>query len=372
MRSLFTKKWFHVLVFLVLLFLLILLLNYTDFIFIPVLQYIGAVAFPVIAAGILYFLTRPLMHFFEKIKIGKFRINRIWAILLVFFVILLTISLFVMYLWPMAQRQVTNLIDSFPKMVSMTQQFINNLQSDYTNIPDQVTDTVNDFINEVPSLLNNVIDNFFGILGGVIGQVISIVAGIVMTPIFLFFMLKDGEKLLPFILQIFKKEKAENIKSLISKIDSVLSSFIQGQLFVSFCVGFLLYIGYLIVGLEYALILALFGLVTNVIPYLGPILAAIPALIVGVLQDPTNLIWVIIVMVIAQQIESSLISPNVMGQALQVHPLTVMTVVVAAGSIAGFLGILFAVPTYAVIRTIIVHFYQTYVNSKKNKEDALI
>lgn len=369
---LFAQKWFQLLIFLILFFLLILLIDYTDFIFVPILQYIGAVAFPIILAGILYYLTRPLMHFFEKIRIGKFRMNRIWSIILVFLTIVLVITLIVMYIWPIAQRQIMTLIDSFPRMVLMAEHFIFNLQANYTNIPDQFTDAINDFINDIPNHFNNIVDNLFGILGGFIGQVISIVAGLVMTPIFLFFMLKDGEKLLPFILQIFKKEKADNLRSLFQKIDNVLSSFIQGQLFVSFCVGVLLYIGYLIIGLDYALILALFGLVTNVIPYIGPFIAVIPALIVGALQDPMNLIWVSIVMIVAQQIESNLISPNVMGQALQVHPLTVMTVIVAAGSIAGFLGILFAVPTYAVIRTIIVHFYQTYVDSKKNKEDALI
>ncbi|MEU2323763.1 AI-2E family transporter [Micrococcus luteus] len=83
-------------------------------------------------------------------------------------------------------------------------------------------------------------------------------------------------------------------------------------------------------------------------------------------------VWVALVMIAAQQIESNLISPNVMGRALDLHPLTVITVILAAGSIAGFLGILFAVPFYAVIKTIILHFYQTYVDSKKNKEDALI
>lgn len=77
-------------------------------------------------------------------------------------------------------------------------------------------------------------------------------------------------------------------------------------------------------------------------------------------------------MFIAQQIESSVISPNVMGQVLQLHPLTVITVILAAGSIAGFLGILFAVPFYALLRTIIMHFYNTYRDSKKHKEDALI
>ena len=193
-----------------------------------------------------------------------------------------------------------------------------------------------------------------------------------MIPFFLFFMLKDGEKLVPFITQIFKKKKADNIRSLLSKVDAVLGSFIQGQLIVSFVVGVLLLIGYLIIGLDYAVALALFGMVTNVIPYLGPFLAVTPALIVGGIQDPYNLIWVSIIMIVAQQFESNIVSPNVMGQALNLHPLTIITVILAAGSIAGFIGIVFAVPAYAVVRTIIVHFYDTYVDSKKNKEDALL
>ena len=80
------------------------------------------------------------------------------------------------------------------------------------------------------------------------------------------------------------------------------------------------------------------------------------------------IIWVSLVMLIVQQIESNLISPNVMGRALSLHPLTVITVILAAGSIAGFIGILFAVPFYAVVKTIIVHFYETYRGSKDGDE----
>ncbi|WP_369801960.1 AI-2E family transporter [Oceanobacillus sp. Castelsardo] len=368
MNGVFQKRWFNVLSFLILLFLLILLLNYTSFIFIPILQYIGAIAFPLIGAGILYYITRPLMHFFER----KLKVGRIISIILVFLVILLLLTVFLMYVWPILQKQVTNLMYGIPGMIAAIEDFIFYWRINYTSIPPQIIVALEDFIGNIPTHLQNILDNLFGLLGGFIGQVISIVAGLVMVPFFLFFMLKDGEKLLPFVLQIFKKKKADNIRNLIAKIDHVLSSFIQGQLFVSFCVGVLLFIGYLILGLDYALILALFGMLTNVIPYLGPFLAVTPALIVGTIQDPINLLWVSIIMLVAQQIESNFISPNVMGQALNVHPLTVMTVIIAAGSIAGFLGILFAVPTYAVVRTIIVHFYQTYVNSKKDKEDALI
>lgn len=101
----------------------------------------------------------------------------------------------------------------------------------------------------------------------------------------------------------------------------------------------MLLIGYLIIGLDYSLILALIGMATNVIPFLGPYLAVTPALLVAWIQDPQMIIWVALVMLIAQQIESNLISPNVMGKALDIHPLTVITLILAAGNIAGIWGL---------------------------------
>lgn len=333
----------------------------------PIFKLVGAVAFPIIGAGILYYLTKPLMKFFER-----FKIHRIVAILFVFIIIIIAAFLFIMYIWPIVRDQTTNLMKSIPAMIKVVQDFISYWQDNYTSIPDQVLTAINDFTNNIPSHIEDIVNYVIGFVSGLIGQVISIMAGIVLIPFFLFFMLKDGEKLIPFITKFFSRKKAANISSLLRKIDNVLTSFIQGQLIVSFAVGILLLIGYSIIGLDYAVALALFGMVTNVIPYLGPFIAVTPALLIGAFQDPMNLIWVSIIMVAAQQIESNLISPNVMGQALNLHPLTIITVILAAGSIAGFIGILFAVPFYAVIRTIIVHFYDTYVDSQENKEDALL
>src|SRR5699024_4532461 len=123
-------------------------------------------------------------------------------------------------------------------------------------------------------------------LFGFIGQLISFILAVVLVPLFLFFMLKDGEKLIPHITQIFDEKKSKNIRSLLYKIDETLTAFIQGQLIVSFCVGVLLFIGYLIIGLNYSLTLALFAMLMNVIPFLGPFIAVIPALIVGAFQSP--------------------------------------------------------------------------------------
>lgn len=363
------KRWFQTLVALILIFALILLMSLTSFIFDPIFKYVGAVAAPIVGAGILYYLTKPVMHFFESLKI-----NRIISILLVFLLLIIIATLFVLYIFPIAQGQFANLIDNIPKMVEGAQNLFNEFQNQNIVLPEQINNAAEDFMDNLQSHVENVLSFIFGF----IGQLITFVALLVLIPFFLFFMLKDGDKLVPFITQIFEKKKADNIRSLLGKIDEALTAFIQGQMIVSFILGILLFIGYLIIGLKYSLTLALFAMIMNVIPFLGPFIAVVPALIVGAFQgadpsgDPWMVLWVCIITLIAQQTESNFISPNVMGRVLKLHPLTVITVILAAGSIGGFLGILFAVPFYAVIKTIVVHFYQTYQKSKKSREDALI
>ena len=357
------KRWFQTFTFLIMFFLLIWLISVTDFIFIPLFQYVGAVAFPFIAAGILYYLTKPIMHFLER-----FKVKRTMAIIIIFLLLILIGFFIIMYIAPIAQRQFMNLVNNIPKMVKWAQELITYWQSNQTAIPKEVNDAINHFTDN----LQNYIENVFNYLFDFIGGLINFITSLVLVPFFLFFMLKDGEKFLPFITHIFEKKKANNIRSLLGKVDHTLASFIQGQLIVSFILGVLLFLGYVAIGLNYSLTLGLFAMVMNVVPFIGPFIAVIPALIVGAFQDPMMVIWVAIITLIAQQVESNLISPNVMGRALKMHPLTIITVILAAGSIAGFLGILFAVPFYSVVKTIMVHFYETYRESKENKEDALI
>ncbi|WP_430790067.1 AI-2E family transporter [Virgibacillus flavescens] len=357
------KRWFQILTFFIMVFLLILLISATNFIFDPIFKYLGAVAIPIIGAGVLFYLTKPIVRILDKYKV-----HRVFSIIIVFLLISLAIYLIVTYIAPIAQKQFTNLINNIPVMVKGAQDLITYWQSNQDMLPAEFEKTLND----ITSNLQTYIEDITSFLFGFIGQLIGFVFALVLVPFFLVFMLKDGERFIPFVTQIFSEKKAKNIKSLLLKIDETLTAYIQGQLFVSFAIGVLLFIGYLIIDLEYALTLALFGMLMCVIPFIGPFIAVIPAIIVGFFQDPIMAVWVGVVMIIAQQIEGNLISPNVMGRALQLHPLTVITIILAAGSIAGFLGILFAVPFYAVVKTIIVHFYHTYVRAQDDEEDALI
>ncbi|MFZ3580359.1 AI-2E family transporter [Virgibacillus sp. DJP39] len=357
------KRWFQTLTFFIMVFLLILLISVTNFIFDPIFKYMGAVAIPIIGSGVLFYLTKPIVK-----SLDKYNVHRVFSIIVVFLLLSLLIYLITTYIAPIAQTQFSNLIKNVPIMIEGAQDIIKYWQSNQDMLPAEVESTLNDLASNLQSYIESATSFLFGF----IGQIIGFVFALVLVPFFLFFMLKDGERFIPFVTQIFSIKKANNIKSLLHKIDEVLTAYIQGQLLVSFAIGVLLFIGYLIIDLDYALTLALFGMLMCVIPFIGPFIAVIPAIIVGFFQYPMMAVWVLIVMVIAQQIEGNLISPNVMGRALKLHPLTIITVILAAGSIAGFLGILFAVPFYAVVKTIIVHFYQTYVSSQDNKKDALI
>src|SRR5690625_265164 len=124
----------HTLIFLILIFLLILFMSLTRFIFDPIFKYVGAVAMPIIGAGVLYYITNPIVNFFEK----KLKINRIISIFLVFLLLISLLTLFILYIFPIAQRQFINLVDNIPKMVDMALAFIDSIQASQFTIPEQI------------------------------------------------------------------------------------------------------------------------------------------------------------------------------------------------------------------------------------------
>jgi predicted PurR-regulated permease PerM len=178
-------------------------------------------------------------------------------------------------------------------------------------------------------------------------------------------MLKDHEKFAPNIYNLFEGNRREWVKDTLEKIDNVLRSYVQGQVLISLILAVMMFIGYQIIGLEYSLLLTIFAFFMNMIPFIGPWVSLVPAVIVAVIQDPVLIIWVCVVTLVSQQIESNLVTPNIMGKSLDIHPLTVISIVLAAGNIAGFIGILVAIPTYAVIKVIVINIYNVRKNIKK-------
>nr|WP_219914485.1 AI-2E family transporter [Thalassobacillus sp. CUG 92003] len=355
------KRWFQLLIVGVLASLLILLVTEIDFLFDPIFAFIGAVAVPLIGGGILFYLTRPILHVLERNKVP-----RLSAIMIIFLLLVLVGYIITQFIAPIAQQQFSRFINNLPNMIDMVQEMITYWQSNQDIIPSQFDSSIEKLTTNLESYLNGIA----GTLVNLISQLIGFVFALVLIPFFLFFMLKDGDKLVPFLKQFMNKRVSESFGRLAHSIDHTLHSFIIGQLTVSAVVGVLLLIGYLIIGLHYSLTLALFAMLMNVIPFAGPFLAVIPAILVALFQNPIMAVYVTIIMVIAQQIEGNFVSPNVMGKALSIHPLTIIALILAAGSIAGFLGLLFAIPAYAVVKAIVSHFYNEWLASRNTQDET--
>jgi len=180
------------------------------------------------------------------------------------------------------------------------------------------------------------------------------------VPFILYYLLKEGEKVPGFILKLLPAKHHEEGRNILSEMDDALSAYIQGKIMVSMILGLLIYVGYLIIGLDYSLILAVAAAVMNVIPFVGLFIGIIPSIVVAFIHSPGMLIQMLIVVIVVQQIESNFLSPQVMGKKLDIHPLTIILLLIMVGSISGLLGMFLAIPVYAILKVIVTHVYRMY------------
>jgi predicted PurR-regulated permease PerM len=279
-------------------------------------------------------------------------------------------SLLVYLVGPILKKQINSLVDNTPAFMEFIQtkianfqhnEWINRLQENKSFNLDKVSDPISKNISSSLSGIGANIVSF-------IGTLVKIVTVLASVPFILFYMLKEGEKAPQRILRFLPSVHKKNGGKILADLDEALSSFIQGQILVSSFVGTMLFIGYLIIGLDYSLIVAILAMFTDVIPFVGPIIAIIPALIIASMHSKIMFIKVLIVMICVQQIEAHFISPQVMGRKLEIHPLTIISLLLAAGSIGGVLGLILAVPVYAVMKVVVQHAYRLW---KLRKEQLI-
>ncbi|EAC7757709.1 AI-2E family transporter [Listeria monocytogenes] len=324
------------------------------FIFDPLMVILKTVAAPIILAGISYYLFNPIIDWLEK-----HRWKRGWAIALLYLVIIGLIILLFSFVIPAVKDQIVSLFKSFPGYWDqITQKFDEFSRSSlFDQIKDKLNTNMSDIMKTLSTKGTSVINSAISSIGSIVGTVTEVVLAIVTTPLVLFYLLKDGKKLPDFLLKMLPVNGRAHTRQVLGEANHQISSYIRGQIIVSLCIGILLFIGYLIIGLPYALTLAIIAACTSIVPYLGPAIAITPAIIIAIVTSPWLLIKLIIVWCVVQLLEGKFISPQVMGKTLKVHPITILFVILVAGNLFGVLGVIFAVPGYAVLKVIVTHVF---------------
>jgi predicted PurR-regulated permease PerM len=333
-----------------------------SFIFQPLVVFVQALFFPFLVSGLLYYLFRPIVSFFEK-----FRVPRSASILLIYGIF---IGLFVFLgflIGPALTEQFQHLVDNLPNILEVAQQRFVELNQNpwvmqYVNW-DQISQYFIDYVKNSYKEIGSNLASFFHVIANILVVFATV-------PFILYYMLKEGEKAPQFVLRFLPKEGREEGLKILSDMDDALSSYIKGQVLISVFVGIVVYIGYLVIGIDYSLILALVRMFTNIIPFIGPLIGTVPAIIVALINSPVMVLKVLIVAVVAHQLEGNVVSPWIMGKNLDIHPLTIILLLLVAGSLGGFLGLLLAVPTYAVLKVIVSHVYRLWRLKYSKVENA--
>ena len=326
-----------------------------SFIFHPLIVILSTVAPPAIIAFIIFYLMNPIVNLLEKI-----RIKRLWGIIIIILSIGGIITGLVFLALPSIQKQANDLIVDIPKYVEQIGGDIQNITDDsfLESTYDKGYEWVQSTLSDVPNAIKNYTGDVYEGFVNVATTVTNVFVALFTFPFVLFFLLKDGDAFKRFFLRILPPKFRSDADQILHNMDQQVGSYIRGQIIVAICIGILLYIGYLIIGLDFAITLAIIAALTSVVPYIGPIIAILPAIIIAIVDSPFMLFKLAIVWAIVQFSEGNFISPNVMGRTMQIHPLTIIFVLLIGGNLFGIVGIILGIPGYAILKVFVTYLFK--------------
>ena len=363
----FTLSWFFkwfldnkaTTVFLVtlLLGLNIFILSKISFLFIPVIDFLSVVMLPVILSGLLFYLLNPLVDLMEKYKI-----NRVLAISIIFVIIAVLLIIGLAVAIPNLQRQVVIFAQNVPSYLEDADKVIDDLVT--KRLPDdfrpQLEQVLAQFSTQATAWASNISSKAVNWVSALISGTSQVIVALIIMPFMLFYLLRDGKGLRDYITQFLPNKLREPVGKVLSDVNQQLANYVRGQITVAVIVAIMFIIFFKIIGLRYAVALGVTAGVLNLVPYLGSFLAMIPALVLGLIAGPVMLLKVIIVFIVEQTIEGRFVSPLVLGSQLNIHPITILFVLLTSGSMFGIWGVLLGIPIYASAKVVISEIFDWY------------
>lgn len=306
------------------------------------------------AAGLAYILN-PLVSSLEK----RFSLSRLSSASLIylFLVGLIVFSVFVIS---------TNLVREGEQLRRETRSIFTTLDSQVVNLPDWSQEIAVDVIDSVKTATQVSPKKFAPFFSGALGKTVNVLVFFLSS----FYFLKDGRKFFEAVRSWIGSEFHRDFDDLLDKINKVLGSYLRGQLILVAIMSSTTYICLSILGVPYALVLSVFTGFAEVVPFVGPVIAASAAVFVAA-TDPvinfglnplTEIVIVIAIYTVLRQLEDLFIIPNLIGKMTKLHPLIVLFSVLVGGHLFGPWGLVVAVPLAATIKVIAIHFLQKTSN----------
>ncbi len=298
----------------------------------------------------LYFIRDIVLQLFVSVllvsvlnpfvnKLSKFKIPKGVSVLLSYILIFGSFGLAIASVLPPLIEQTTNFANNFPT-------YLHNLGlQNYTN-----EEVLKQLVSQLGSVPGQIVKAGFSLFGNILS--------ILTVAIFAFYLLLIRDKFDTNLEFLFGKEKTREIASLVNTLEKRLGGWARGQFMLMFLVGILSYIGFIILGIPYALPLALLAGIFEIVPYIGPVAASIPAIILGFSISPFLGFMSICLAILIQQLENYIFVPKIMEKSTGVSPIVTLLSLAIGFRLAGIVGMIISIPIVIIIQSMIGNKYE--------------
>ncbi len=312
---------------------------------------------PIFIGLLIAWLFDPITKFLQKKKIPK-----LLSCLIVYIVFIGILVIFFALLMPNLINQIKDFAGTVPALLKSFKAFINNLFNNFSNnhdidltsikvqLFDEIEKTGINMTTKMPNTLLNIAKK---LISGSMTFVLGLMIG--------FYMLFDFDKLNTNFNKILPVTWRDGANELLKRINESLRGYVQGVFIVMLLVFITQGVGLTLAGIKAPLIFAMFCALTDIIPYFGPYIGAIPAILVGFTQSPVVGICCIISIVVVQLLENNFYQPLIMGHTMKLHPVTIMIGLLIFEHFFGIIGMIIATPVISALKIII-----TFINEKTN------
>ncbi len=283
----------------------------------------------------------------------KYSIPRSVSVILIYVFIFAFISLVIFLLVPPLQEQIGNLAASIPnyygKLVTGISHWQGGGEIDTSN-------TVESFLNNLGSNLAGATSSILATLNSVFGGIIQMIVVLVIS----FYLIVQENGLKKFLRSITPVKYQTYLVQTLNRINLKLGMWFRAQLLLMFAIGLVTYIALRFAGMEYALVLALWAGLTEIVPYIGPIIGAVPALFLAFTVSPTMGLVVLIIYIVIQQLENNILVPTIMKRAVGLNPVISILVILIGGKLGGILGAVLSIPLATAIAVLISDLFEDW------------
>ena len=333
---------------------------------------IMAVFQPFIIGFIIAYLINFILKFYEDRVFKKFikgskKSLRGVAVILSYLTASLIFYVFIQFVVPQLVESITGLVNDIPRylydMKVILEQTLNE-----TDISPEYMTLINDKLTEITNWVLQLVTNLLPIIGGIVMAFASSVWNIILGIIISVYLLVDKEKFFALgkkvVVALFNDKHANIILNLANRTNLTFGKFIGGKIIDSAIIGVLTFIILTIFKMPYSLLISVIIGITNIIPFFGPFIGAIPSAIIILFISPIKAVWFGVIILVIQQIDGNIIGPKILGDSIGISAFWILFAILVAGKLFGLVGMIIGVPMFALIYSIVKDVIEIRLSKK--------